>query len=190
MRLPTPFFLLALILVLTSLAPLAGYADGELEYVIRGVDDPLKSNIQNHMSALRFGRQTRPADGDFDRFVADSIVDAKEALRPYGYYAPEIDGRMRRGAEGQPILELNVEPGPPVIIETLQLQIVGQGANSRTLGQWKRNWPLLKGGILNQVTWSQQKQRARLRSVTPLVFWAPSLLRTLWKLISSGTERT
>lgn len=160
MRLPTPFYLLVLILVLTSLTPLAGYADGELEYVIRGVEDPLKSNIQNHMSALRFGRQTRPEDRDFEQFLADAIVDAKEALRPYGYYAPEINGRMRRGPEGQAILELNVRPGPPVIIERLQLQIVGQGADSRTLNQWKRNWPLLEGRVLNQVTWKQQKQQA------------------------------
>jgi translocation and assembly module TamA len=160
MRLPTPFYLLVLILALTLLTPLTGYADGDLEYVIRGVEDPLKSNIQNHMRAVRFGRQTRPRGGDFDRFVADSIADAKEALRPYGYYAPEIEGRMRRGAEGQAILELNVQPGPPVIIESLQLDIVGGGANSRALDQWKRNWPLREGRILNQVTWTEQKRQA------------------------------
>lgn len=139
---------------------LPAHADGELEYVIRGVDDPLKSNILNHLAALRFGRQTRPADKDFDRILAESLVDAREAVRPYGFYSPEIEGRMRRGSDGQPILEINVQRGPPVIIESVQLEIVGDGTRSEALDRWQRNWPLLEGKRLNQVVWKEQKQQA------------------------------
>lgn len=139
---------------------LPAHADGELEYVIRGVDDPLKSNILNHLAALRFGRQTRPADKDFDRILAESLVDAREAVRPYGFYSPEIEGRMRRGSDGQPILEINVQRGPPVIIESVQLEIVGDGTRSEALDRWQRNWPLLEGKRLDQVVWKEQKQQA------------------------------
>ncbi|MGI9219806.1 MAG: autotransporter assembly complex protein TamA [Woeseiaceae bacterium] len=139
---------------------LPAYADGELEYVIRGVDDPLKSNILNHLAALRFGKQTRPTEKDFDRILAESLVDAREAVRPYGFYSPEIEGRMRQGSEGQPILEINVQRGPAIIIESVRLEIVGGGTRSEALDRWQRNWPLLEGKRLNQVVWKEQKQQA------------------------------
>jgi translocation and assembly module TamA len=135
------------------------YANGELEYVIRGVDDPLKSNILKHLGALRFGKPARPKEKNFDRVLAESIVDAREALRPYGFYSPEIEGHIRRGSDGQSILELNVQHGPPVIIESVQLEIVGGGTTSQALGRWRRNWPLLEGQRLNQVVWKEQKQQ-------------------------------
>ena len=85
MRLPK--FLLrsifALLIITTFTLP--SYAEGDLEYVVRGVEDPLRSNILNHIGSLRFGRQSQPAEKDFDRFLAESIADAKEALRPYGW---------------------------------------------------------------------------------------------------------
>ena len=126
------------------------------------------------------------ADSEFDRFLEESIENAKEALRPYGFYAAEIDGRVRRSPEGQAILELNVQRGPAVRIEFLQVEIVGEGANSRTLTEWRRNWPLKKGDRLNQVTWTQQKQLG-LEAAASVGFLEPNSPRTSWRLISSAT---
>ncbi|MGI9220450.1 MAG: autotransporter assembly complex protein TamA [Woeseiaceae bacterium] len=158
MRLPKFLLRSIFALLLTTTLILPSYADGDLQYVVRGVDDPLRSNILNHITSLRFGRQTQPAEKDFERIIAESISDAKEALRPYGYYAADIDGRIIRESNGQPTLELNVSPGPPIVIDSLQLEIVG-GVKSQSLDRWKRNWPLLEGKILDQVIWKTQKQQ-------------------------------
>ena len=141
MRLPTPQLRSIFALLLTMMLTLPAYAEGDLEYVVRGVADPLRSNVLNHITSLRFGRKKQPAEKDFARILAESIADAQEALRPYGYYAAKIDGHIRRGSKSQPVLELNVLPGPPIIIDSLQLEIVGDGANSQSLDRWKRNWP-------------------------------------------------
>lgn len=145
----------AIVLVAAS-----GSAAADLVYVIRGVEDPLKSNILSHVDIVQLGPRVRLADRDFDRVLAETIRKAQVALRPYGFYAAEIDGRISRNSEGQPVLELKVNPGPPIIIERLQLEVVGKGFESRGLRGWQRQWPLKEGDVLNQVVWEQQKQRA------------------------------
>jgi translocation and assembly module TamA len=147
-------------LLAAMLAAAPGVAAADLIHVIHGVDDPLKSNILSHVDTLQLGPQARLADRDFDRVLEEAISKAKIALRPYGYYAPVVTGRIRRNSEGQPVLGLTVNPGVPIIIENLHLEIVGEGAASRNLRSWQRNWPLREGAVLNQVFWEQQKQRA------------------------------
>jgi len=147
--------LLAVLLIAAS-----GSAAADLVYVIRGVDDPLKSNILSHIDTLQLGPEVRLADRDFDRVLAETIRKAEIALRPYGFYAAEVSGRIFRNSEDQPVLELRVNPGPPITIERLQLEIVGDGSESRILLGWRRNWPLAEGSVLNQVVWEEQKQRA------------------------------
>lgn len=141
-----------------ALIALPGIAWSELSYEIRGIDDPLKSNVLNHIGSPQLGPQVRLADKDFDRVLAEAISGTKVALRPYGYYAAEVSGRIRRTAEDQAILELTIKPGPPVIIESLKVEVVGDGKKSRSLSGWQKNWLLGKGSVLDQVEWEQQKR--------------------------------
>jgi len=147
-------------LLAIMLVAVPGTAAADLVYVIHGVDDPLKSNILSHIDTVQLGPQVRLADRDFDRVLAETISKAEIALRPYGFYAAEVIGRISRNSENQPVVELRVNPGPPIIIERLQLEIVGKGSESRSLRSWQRKWPLEEGDILNQVVWEQQKQHA------------------------------
>ena len=61
--------------------------------LVHGVDDPLETNVLNHISTLQLGPQARLPEKRFDRVLANSISEAKIALRPYGYYAA---GNYRR----------------------------------------------------------------------------------------------
>jgi translocation and assembly module TamA len=139
---------------------LPGIARAELSYRVQGVDDPLEANILNHINTLKFGPQARLAEGHFDKVLNDAINEAKIALRPYGYYAAEVSGRISRESGDLVVVRLNVSPGSPVIIENLQLEIVGAGSEARILRDWRGGWPLKEGRVLNQVAWEEQKQRA------------------------------
>lgn len=135
-------------------------ATAELVYDIRGVDDPLKTNILNRLDTLQLGPQARLAEREFDRVLANAISEAKIALRPYGYYAAEVSARISSDTDDQQVIRLRVDRGPPVIIEHLQLEIVGDGSKASILGSWRRNWPLKKDDVLDQVAWEEQKQLA------------------------------
>jgi translocation and assembly module TamA len=149
-----------LALLVITLVALPGAATAELAYDIRGVDDPIKSNILQHIDTLQIGPQGRLADRHFDRVLANTISEAKIALRPYGYYAAEVRGRIHRESEDEVVIRLNISPGPPIIVEHLQLEMVGDGSRSRALRDWRKDWPLKEGAVLDQVAWEQQKQRA------------------------------
>jgi translocation and assembly module TamA len=144
--------------VAIALIALPGIAWSALSYEIRGIDDPLKTNVLNHIDSQQLGPQVRLADKDFDRVLAKAISDTKVALRPYGYYAADVRAHIRRTTEDQAVLELIVKPGPPVIIESLKIEVVGDGEKSRILTTWRKNWLLKKGSVLDQVEWEQQKQ--------------------------------
>ena len=142
------------------LVVLPGAATAELVYDIRGVDDPLKTNILNRLNTLQLGPQARLAERQLDRVVANSITETRIALRPYGYYAADVSARIRSDSDEQQVIRINVNPGPPIIIEQLQLEIVGDGSGASILRRWRRNWPLRKGDVLDQVAWEEQKQLA------------------------------
>ena len=150
--------ILALIMIVLVVLP--GIAKAELSYLVHGVDDPLKTNVLNHINALQLGPQARLAERQFDRALANSISEAKIALRPFGYYAAEVSGRITRESEDQVVIRLNIRRGPPIIIEHLQLEIVGDGSKSRLMRDWRANWPLKEGDVLDQVAWEEQKKRA------------------------------
>ena len=142
------------------LVVLPGAATAELVYDIRGVNDPLKTNILNRLNTLQLGPQARLAERQLDRVVANSVTETNIALRPYGYYAAEVSARLGSDSDDQQVIRLDVNPGPPIIIEQLQLDIVGDGSNASVLRSWRKSWPLKKGDVLNQVVWKEQKQLA------------------------------
>ncbi len=140
------------------LAALASPVSADLSYEIRGVDDPLKSNILGYINIVQLGGQVRLSERDFDQVVAQAIINARRAMRPYGYYSPEINGRIARNSSGGHVLELVVSPGPPVVVTGVQIELKGEGARTSEVSNWRDQWPLQEGDILDQALWEQNKQ--------------------------------
>jgi translocation and assembly module TamA len=140
------------------LAVLATPVSADLSYDIRGIDDPLKSNILGYINTVQLGGRVRLSERDFDQVVAKAITNARRAIRPYGYYSPEINGRIARDSVGGHVLELVVNPGPPVRVAGLQIEVKGEGDSTSEVTGWRDQWPLQKGDVLDQTLWEQHKQ--------------------------------
>lgn len=149
-RTPSVFLLLVL--------ALAHDAAAELDYVVKGVEEPIRSNVLSHVDTVQFGPSARLADRDEARIVADAINDASESLRPYGYYRPQITARLIRQERATPTVEITIVTGRPVRVRELDIRIEGPGADDPRFREWRRNWPLPAGARLDQTVWSQQKQ--------------------------------
>lgn len=139
------------------LAAVANAGADELLYVVEGIDDPLKANVLAHVNTVQLGRQARLAEKDYPDVIADSARRARAALRPFGYYAPRISGRIERRDADNLQLVLSIDRGPPVRVASVQIDIVGDGANIGPLREWREKWPLRPGAVLDQGTWEQQK---------------------------------
>ena len=147
-------------LTLLCLTVLCSVARAEIEFQVTGVDDALRENILNHNDTVRLGRSDLLSDRELARILQAAEDRARHALRPYGYYQPAISGRYFRRSDEQPVIELNVETGPAIIIRDLQISIEGPGEKMRELRSWRTAWPLKDGTRLNQIVWEQEKQAA------------------------------
>lgn len=140
------------------LVVLASPASAQLQYSIKGVDDPMKANILSFVNTVQLGGQVRLSERDYNKVVATSITNAREALRPFGYYSPAITGRITRDQTGGHVLQLVIELGPPVVVAALQLEVKGAGAEATVVRDWRSQWPLTEGKVLDQILWEQHKQ--------------------------------
>ena len=149
--------LLATLMLVLAAASAAG---DELRYAVTGVDDPLKSNVLAHVDTVKFGRQARLAESDFPKLIAGAERRAREGLRPFGYYAPEVTGRIDRIDSETLLLTLQIEAGPPLRVTAVQLSVVGAGMDNTDLRDWRSKWPLRIGAVLDQAKWEEEKSRA------------------------------
>ena len=135
----------------------ASAAADELRYAVTGIGDPLRSNVLAHVETVKFGRQARLAERDFPEIIARAERRAREGLRPFGYYAPEVSGRIDRADGETLVLTLEIQAGPPVRVADVQLGIVGAGRDIADLREWRSKWPLRIGAVLDQASWEKEK---------------------------------
>jgi translocation and assembly module TamA len=140
------------------LVPAALLAD--VAYVIDGVDETLKSNVLSHVDTVQFGPQVRLHAHDHEVIVDKAIRRARQALRPFGYYAPTITGEIVVGEDSLATVRLNIDPGPPVRVAILDVRVTGPGAKSKQFRAWRKDWPLPEGSVLDHETWEKHKQNA------------------------------
>jgi translocation and assembly module TamA len=138
-------------------APLAG-AEANVELRVEGLDAAMSRNVESRVAGAWTLNPRLDSERRRQAFLASARSHASQALRPWGYYAPKIEARLeRRDAEDAWRLRLDVQPGEPIRVADTSIRINGPGAGETDLEEWRKNWPLVTGTILNQVTWEEQK---------------------------------
>lgn len=145
------FFLVLLFALSTS-------ATAEVTYVVTGVDDDLRTNILAHIDQIQLGPQVRLSARDVDKVLAKADSNARQALRPFGYYAPQVTTTLLSHEGDDAVVEIKVVAGPPLRIDDVRIEVTGAGENGRRFRDWQRQWPLRIGGVLNQQVWEEQKR--------------------------------
>jgi translocation and assembly module TamA len=130
----------------------------DVTFIVGGVDEPLRSNILSFVDVVQFGPQVRLSPTDLEEVQAKATENARRALRPFGFYAPQIETRVIDTDSAQPVVVIDVVPGPPVRVTDVELEITGPGADDRAFRSWRSRWPLGKGAILDQQVWEAQKR--------------------------------
>lgn len=131
-----------------------------LEYVVSGVDEPLLGNVRSHVEQFSLTGSARVSARRFRQITQNAEQRAREALKPYGYYDPEIRSTLTQTGPEEWRLELRITPGPPVIVGASRVEIRGDGKDERALRRWRRDWPLTEGRVLNQRLWKERKEAA------------------------------
>src|SRR5690606_28386307 len=112
------------IAILTSLLLCAGAAPAAtVEVRVEGLDDPLEENVRAFLGLVaRSEAQEDPEDeeeelpplgeGEIRQLHRQAPDEIRQALQPFGYYSPQVDGALERTDDGW-VATYRVEPGEP-----------------------------------------------------------------------------
>ncbi|HXS26969.1 MAG TPA: POTRA domain-containing protein [Steroidobacteraceae bacterium] len=94
---------------------------------IRGVEGELADNVNAYLSLTRY------KDRDVDTALMNRLHDridreVREALQPFGYYRPTIMSSVTPRSKGAWNVRIQIDPGPPVIVQQVDVEVTGPGA--------------------------------------------------------------
>jgi translocation and assembly module TamA len=133
---------------------------------IEGVDGPIEENVRSYLTLSRYATRDDLTDPQVRRLADRAVDEAADALRPFGYYAPLIRSRTSRD-EPIWIVRLRIEPGEPVRMQSVEVDVTGPGAQDAELQKVRRGTTLRPGGRLDHGAYEDLKaallRRARDR---------------------------
>ena len=132
----------------------------KLTYAISGVQEPLLGNVKAHVEQFSLTGTTRISAWRFREITENAERRARDALKPYGYYEPDIDSTLTQTGPDDWRLAIRIAAGEPIRVRDARIDIRGAGKDTANLREWQKTWPLSAGRILNQRVWEQRKQAA------------------------------
>ncbi|HSH49730.1 MAG TPA: autotransporter assembly complex family protein [Halomonas sp.] len=122
-------------LALAGLAPLSSALG--MKAKVGGVDDAVADNIEVYLKPLKASAYRT------ERLIAEVQRLTAEAMRPFGYYAPEIAVNIVDNRA-----DIDIDPGKPVRIELLDFTLEGEAAEDKTFISALDAYPQEEGDVL------------------------------------------
>lgn len=132
----------------------------QLEVIVQGLEEPMLGNVIARTQTFRIMGNTRVSRRQREKWQTDTEFEAISALRPFGYYHAVVSSEMTSTGDGNWALTLKIDKGPPVIVTDARVELRGPGKEDSGLRNWKADWPLTPGTVLDQAVWEKQKADA------------------------------
>ncbi|MCW8807702.1 MAG: autotransporter assembly complex protein TamA [Rhodanobacter sp.] len=143
-RRPNPLLLQMLVLPLLLVA---GVAHAGVKLAVDGIGDPLRNAVVSAVELSQYGHR-EISDAQARRLYERAPEQVKVALEPYGYYEATVTGDLRQvGKDWQ--VTLHVQPGEPVRIATVDLQLDQSASEIAPIHRAAQAIRRLKGRQLN-----------------------------------------
>lgn len=143
--------LLAALLALGAMPALA-----EIQVDIEGVEGDLRRNVLIYLSVERYREDSSVDQDTMDRLYNRIDGEVRRAVKPYGYYQPEVTTTLERRPDGWRV-RIVILPGEPVRVRALQIGIEGPGASDPVFDGIRNQTALREGMRLNHGAYEQVK---------------------------------
>src|ERR1700716_4353448 len=125
---------------------------------IRGVDEELRTNVLAYLSLERYKKGGADLNADTIERLHDRVErEVQSALRPFGYYEPKVHSDINNGGKGDWKVTVDIDPGPPVLVDLIDVQVHGAGEKDALFTRVTDNLPLHRGDRLNHATYDNLK---------------------------------
>jgi translocation and assembly module TamA len=134
-------------LLIASAAPaLAG-----IEVEVHGVDESVHANVLAYLSFERYKSSDDLSPEFVERLQERSEREVRSALRPFGFYEPAVRSEVRREGDGDEQnyrVILNITPGEPVVVESVDVKVNGPGRDDPVFTSITNDLPVRSGDRL------------------------------------------
>jgi len=110
----------------------AAEAADRIRINIVGVDDAIAANVRGYLTLTRYAQRDDLTDAQVRKLADRAVDEAADALRPFGYYEPVVRSRTSRD-DPDWVVRLRIQPGEPVRMETVQVELSGPGSDQAAL---------------------------------------------------------
>src|SRR5215475_2995226 len=124
---------------------------------IHGVDDELRTNVLTYLSFERYKKTTDLSADTIERLHDRVEREVQSALRPFGYYEPQVHSDLANAGKGDWRVTIDIDPGPPVLLDLVDVQVRGPGEQDPLFTRITGNLPVHRGDRLNHATYESLK---------------------------------
>jgi translocation and assembly module TamA len=156
--------LLTALLALAALLGSAARADIDIQ--VTGVDENIRRNVLVFLSLERYKTRDDLDETLIGRLAERAEREAGSALRPFGYYEPTVRTELSRIAPGEWRARIAIEPGVPVLIDDVTVEVSGPGLEHPAFRAVLDALPLRRGARLNHATYDGLKGELRRLAAT------------------------
>lgn len=145
------------VFLLLSVAPAALAKPVSVELSAPGLSSALQTTILDNISLYRQRNSPFLTDDYVERLYQRGPEEIRTTLKVFGYYQATVTGKLDRQDDAWQIA-YSVDPGQPLRIKDVDLNISGAGQDDKKITQWVQDYPLHAGDVLNQQRYEQAKK--------------------------------
>jgi translocation and assembly module TamA len=145
---------LAVLLACLPCSPAVAADAGRIRIEVDGVAREIADNVRAFLTLTRYLDRDDVTDSQVRRLADRAVDEAADALRPFGYYEPVVRSRTSRDGATW-IVRLRIQPGEPVMMESVDVRFTGPGADEAALREVVAASALQPGSRLDHPTYDR-----------------------------------
>jgi translocation and assembly module TamA len=141
-------------------------ACANIDVEIHGVEEQLRANVLAYLSFERYKKRTDLSADTVERLHNRVEREVQSALKPFGYYEPTVDSEVRDLGHGDWLVVVNITPGPPVVVDKIDVHVSGPGATDPLFERITEHSPLHSGDRLSHARYEAIKSDLQRTAAT------------------------
>ncbi len=135
-------------------------APAQVVVLFEGIGGAERQNVLANLTVARLATDPEVAAWRLRATAGEAPDEVRQALRPFGYYRAAATVKFDPAEPEKPLarIVIRVDRGPPVVVDTVSLTIDGPGATEPGFVEWRKQWPLPAGAVLDQQRYEQAKR--------------------------------
>lgn len=147
---------------------------------------PLDAFLLRHAELSRFRELADLTPSELERLVAQASKNLRHLLGTLGYFDPSVNAHLTLRPGQSPLIQVQVEPGPPTRIALVQITLLGAAQDHPEAGEQRlalhRDWGLPVGEVFTQSAWDAAKNRT-LRTLSEKRFPRARIVNSLAHIV-------